>query len=498
MLLLIYALISLDTDTPIQGWNSWNHFNCNITESLIQETVDALISSGLAEVGYNYINLDDCWQAPTRDEYNRLQPHPDKFPSGMKALGDYIHSKGLKFGIYSSAGFKTCQAFPASLGMEESDAAMFASWGVDYLKYDNCYTDHGSPQQRYPSMGQALQSSGKDIVYSLCEWGRENPAAWAGKSATGAHLWRTSMDISDRWLSIVKNAAVNTPLWRYAGNGILTSLTDGSSNTGGSNSMEYGWNDPDMLEVGNGGCTRVEYMSHFSLWAMMKSPMIVGNDIREVTKGDETWDILANKEVLAVNQDRNGFQARRVWSDRSPEDKDALLIATKCNSGDTSNMQQNQQGKWKDTVEDQQWWYDTADSTIRIRREGGDRCLYEVTTTNTTASATIAYPKEEEEEEEEEDDAATLDVSPLPHTVLHSVTIVNCDGSGGFQPTPWTVGASTGGAIQSKTTGRCLEVAKSDLLPIAQGKRIQTAACQVSMLVWRVGDVHVCFYIYTL
>lgn len=215
----------------IQGWNSWNKFACNISETLIKETADSLVSSGLAALGYNYLNLDDCWQSSARDASGRVQPDPTRFPSGLKALGDYIHSKGLKFGIYSSAGFKTCQAFPASLGMEDIDVQAYVEWGVDYLKFDNCYTDGGSPLNRFTPMSQALADVERPIFFSLCEWGYENPAAWA--SSIAGNSWRISEDIKDNYLSIVTRASTDASLWRYAG-------------------PTLGWNDPDMLEVGNG------------------------------------------------------------------------------------------------------------------------------------------------------------------------------------------------------------------------------------------------------
>lgn len=188
-----YITCLVQSSTPQMGWNSWNKFACNISEDLIKETADALVSTGLSSLGYNYINLDDCWQASTRDEYGYIQADKARFPSGIKSLSDYIHSKGLKFGIYSSAGFKTCQGYPASLGLEDQDAKMYAEWGIDYLKYDNCYQDHGLPQIRYEAMKSALVNSGRDIFYSLCEWGRENPAVWA--SEIGANSWRVSGDI---------------------------------------------------------------------------------------------------------------------------------------------------------------------------------------------------------------------------------------------------------------------------------------------------------------
>jgi alpha-galactosidase len=165
--------------TPPLGWNSWNHFACDISEQLIREVVDAMEANGLKDLGYTYINLDDCWQASERDPVtNKIVADATRFPSGLKSLSDYVHSKGFKFGIYSSAGFKTCQGYPASLGLEEIDAASYAEWGVDYLKYDNCFTDHGVPEKRFPPMAKALKDTGKDIYFSMCEWGRENPATW--------------------------------------------------------------------------------------------------------------------------------------------------------------------------------------------------------------------------------------------------------------------------------------------------------------------------------
>jgi alpha-galactosidase len=254
---------------------------------LIKETADALVSSGLSELGFVHLNLDDCWHSAQRDSKGRVQADPTRFPSGLKALGDYIHSKGLKFGIYSSAGFKTCQGFPASLGLEQIDVQSYVDWGVDYLKYDNCYQDYGKPETRYAVMSDALQNTGRDIFYSLCEWGRENPAVWA--SDIGAQSWRISGDISDDWKSIVSRAEITASLWRYSGPG-------------------RGWNDPDMLEVGNGKCNTDEYQSHFSLWTILKSPLIIGNDIRSMSL--DVLEMLSNKEVIAINQDALGRQGR--------------------------------------------------------------------------------------------------------------------------------------------------------------------------------------------
>jgi alpha-galactosidase len=407
--------------TPQMGWNSWNHFACDISEDLIRQTADALVDSGLSKLGYAYVNLDDCWQASERDADGNIVPDAKRFPSGMKALGDYIHDKGLKFGIYSSAGFKTCQAFPASLGMEELDAAKYAEWGVDYLKYDNCFQDHGPPQARYPPMAKALENSGRDILYSLCEWGRENPAVWAPEIS---HSWRVSGDIRDDWHSILTRGNIAAPLWRYAGPG--------------------GWNDPDMLEVGNGGCSFEEYKSHFSLWAMLKSPLIIGNDIRGLTSEDEAMKILMNEEIIAINQDSLGFQARRVYSDLSAigVNQGDRLIATKCARAAAA-------GSNSDDPADQQW-VRGSDGTIRSASTG--RCLVELNDL-TAVNATDA----------------NVDIG----SGLFAVGTADCSAA-----TTWNFESHTGGAIQSIKTGRCLEVASLEYPAVFQGKRIQTGICR--------------------
>uniref|UniRef100_A0A0E0I5Q3 Alpha-galactosidase n=1 Tax=Oryza nivara TaxID=4536 RepID=A0A0E0I5Q3_ORYNI len=263
--------------TPQMGWNSWNFFACNINETVIRDTADALVSTGLADLGYNY---------------DQLLPDPKTFPSGIKDLADYVHGKGLKLGIYSDAGIFTCQVRPGSLHHEKDDAAIFASWGVDYLKYDNCYNLGIKPKDRYPPMRDALNSTGRQIFYSLCEWGQDDPALWAGKVGNS---WRTTDDIQDTWKSMTDIADKNNKWASYAGPG--------------------GWNDPDMLEVGNGGMTFAEYRAHFSIWALMKAsthwaPLLIGCDVRNMTK--ETMEILSNKEVIQVNQDPLGVQGRRI------------------------------------------------------------------------------------------------------------------------------------------------------------------------------------------
>ncbi|KAM0840784.1 hypothetical protein ACQ4PT_059424 [Festuca glaucescens] len=234
--------------TPQMGWNSWNHFSCDVNEKIIRETADALVNTGLAKLGYQYVNIDDCWAEYNRDHKGNMVPNKQTFPSGIKALADYVHARGLKLGIYSDAGTQTCsKKMPGSLDHEEQDVKTFASWGVDYLKYDNCNDAGRSIMERYTKMSKAMKKYGKNIFFSLCEWGNENPATWAGGMGNS---WRTTLDIVDNWDSMTSRADQNDKWASYAGPG--------------------GWNDPDMLEVGNGGMTEAEYRSHFSIWALAK------------------------------------------------------------------------------------------------------------------------------------------------------------------------------------------------------------------------------------
>eukprot|EP00475_Leptophrys_vorax_P036679 TRINITY_DN623_c0_g1_i1.p2 TRINITY_DN623_c0_g1~~TRINITY_DN623_c0_g1_i1.p2 ORF type:complete len:394 (+),score=119.44 TRINITY_DN623_c0_g1_i1:115-1182(+) len=275
------------------GWNSWNKFGCNVSESLIKGVADRIVDLGLKDLGYEYVNIDDCWQV-SRDSTGKIVEDSTRFPSGMKALADYVHSKGLKFGLYSDAGEYTCQHRPGGLKHETSDAQTYASWGVDYLKYDNCYNDNLPPQPRYETMRDALLATGKPIYYSLCEWGQDDPATWAG--AVG-NSWRTTGDISDNWNSMLNNLDANNKWAKYAGPGQ--------------------WNDPDMLEVGNGGMTFEEYKAHFSLWSLVKSPLLIGCDLESASQ--ETLSILKNKEVIAINQDALGVQGQKVTSSNGLE-----------------------------------------------------------------------------------------------------------------------------------------------------------------------------------
>lgn len=278
--------------TPPMGWNSWNKFGCDVTETLIRETADAMVSSGMKDAGYQYIVIDDCWHG-TRDNLGFIQPDPTRFPSGMKALADYVHSKGLKFGIYSDAGGKTCGGKPGSRGREYQDALTYSQWGVDYLKYDWCNTDGLKAEGAYTTMRDALFATGRPIVFSLCEWGNNKPWEWA--KGVG-HLWRTTGDIYNCFDCIKDHGT-----WKSWGVlQILDMQKDLRTHAGPDH-----WNDPDMMEVGN-GMSLNEDRAHFSMWAMLAAPLIAGNDLRKMSK--DTQAILTNKEVIAVNQDGLGIQ----------------------------------------------------------------------------------------------------------------------------------------------------------------------------------------------
>lgn len=278
--------------TPPMGWNSWNTFTWNINEALIRETADAMVETGLKDAGYEYVVIDDCWSLKERDKNGRLVPDPEKFPRGMKAVADYVHGKGLKFGMYSCCGTHTCAGYPGSFEHEFQDAETFAEWGVDYLKYDNCY----KPQQvngemLYKRMSLALRNSGRDILFSACNWGHEDVHRWIQSS--GAHLFRSTGDIQDNWESI--KTLVRSQLDKTAFSG------------------PFCHNDIDMLVVGMhggsnndyigslGGCTDDEYRTHFALWALMNSPLMIGCDIRNMT--EQTKETLLNPELIEINQD---------------------------------------------------------------------------------------------------------------------------------------------------------------------------------------------------
>jgi alpha-galactosidase len=268
------------------GWNSWNQFHCDdLTQDLVHETAQALIDLGLADLGYQYVNLDDCWQI-SRNESGYIQEDMVKFPLGIASLSDHVHSLGLYFGLYSDAGLRTCQGRPGGLGYEEKDATVYAQWKIDYLKYDNCFSMGLDVHKRYQRMHDALNATHHPIYFSMCEWGVEDPATWA---APVGNSWRTTQDIEPTWESMTRIADINNEWWDYAGPG--------------------GWNDPDMLEVGNGDWSLLEQKTHFTLWCLMKAPLLLGNDLRNLPP--EVLDIISNTELIAWNQDPLGKQGYR-------------------------------------------------------------------------------------------------------------------------------------------------------------------------------------------
>jgi alpha-galactosidase len=269
------------------GWNSWNKFGCNINDSTIRAIADAMVSSGMKDAGYEYVNIDDCWQT-SRDSSGTIVPGSN-FPD-MKALADYVHNKGLKLGVYSDRGTKTCAGRPGSQGYETQDAKTYATWGVDYLKYDNCNATLDQKTQ-YTTMSNALKACGRPIVFSICAWGF---ASWM---PSVGHLWRTTGDINASWSSITGIIDINAGLAQYAGPGH--------------------WNDPDMLEVGNGSLTENENRAHFGIWAMMAAPLIAGNDLRSMSTSVKA--ILTAPEIIAVNQDVLGVQGTRIKGSGSLE-----------------------------------------------------------------------------------------------------------------------------------------------------------------------------------
>ena len=301
LLVLVVLLLSAELQakkfeglalTPPMGWNSWNTFACDIDETLIKEIADTMVKNGMQKAGYEYVNIDDCWHGE-RDAQGNIQVDKTRFPSGMKALADYIHSKGLKLGLYSDAGWQTCGSRPGSRGYEFQDAKKYASWGIDYLKYDWCNTEGLKAEGAYQTMREAIYKAGRPMVFSLCEWGDNKPWEWAKDVG---HLWRTTGDIypcfdceysHGTWSSwgVLKILDMQKDLRKYAGPGH--------------------WNDPDMMEVGN-GMSQAEDRSHFAMWAMLAAPLIAGNDLRAMSA--ETLAILSNQEVIAVDQDELGIQ----------------------------------------------------------------------------------------------------------------------------------------------------------------------------------------------
>jgi len=282
--------------TPPMGWNSWNKFACKgLNEHVVRATADAIAGNGMKDAGYQYVNIDDCWQTG-RDANGNIVVDQEKFPSGIKALADYIHSKGLKFGLYTDVGTKTCAGRPGSIGHEYQDAQQYAAWGVDYVKEDWCNTLPGqNAESSYTLMRDALAATGRPIVFSICEWGKNKPWLWAGSVG---NLWRATDDIQDCWdckrswggNGVAQIIDLMAPIESYSGPGH--------------------WNDPDMLEIGNGGMTTEEYRAHFSMWAMFAAPLLVGTDVANMSA--DTKSILLNRAVIAVDQDPLGQAGTRV------------------------------------------------------------------------------------------------------------------------------------------------------------------------------------------
>ena len=283
--------------TPPLGWNSWNHFGCNVSEATLKSAADMMVSSGMKAAGYQYVVVDDCWQG-TRDADGFIRPDPQRFPNGMKAVADYVHGKGLKFGLYSDAGWKTCGGRPGSRGYEFQDALTYARWGVDYLKYDWCNTEALNAEGAYQTMRDALFAAKRPVVFSLCEWGGSKPWLW-GKDV--GQLWRTTGDVHECFDCVVDHGT-----WKSWGVMQILDMQEGLRVHAG---PEH-WNDPDMLEVGN-GMTTAEDRAHFSLWAMLAAPLMAGNDLARMSPA--TKEILTNSEVLAVDQDRLGVQGFRAY-----------------------------------------------------------------------------------------------------------------------------------------------------------------------------------------
>jgi alpha-galactosidase len=363
--------------TPPMGWNSWNTFQTNISEKLVMETADILVSSGMKDAGYTYLVLDDGWMAMERDSKGDLVPDPKKFPNGMKVVADYVHSKGLKFGLYNCAGTKTCAGYPGTRGYEYQDARFYASVDIDYLKFDWCSSEGLTAKEAYTTMSKALKAAGRPIIFSLCEWGGNKPWEWA--SAVG-QLWRTTGDITGIFDGIKSYG-------NWHANGVMTivDLQAGLQKYAGPGH----WNDPDMLEVGN-GMTLSEDRAHFSLWCMFAAPLIAGNDIRKMSK--QTNTILTNKNAIAIDQDKAGIQGFRY------SDKDSLQTWLKPLQGgdwavcfvNRGAVQKNISFDWKnnlvtDSVSKQV--FNAGTTVYKIQDAWTDKIAG---TTNTVLKATLA------------------------------------------------------------------------------------------------------------
>ncbi|MFI6780192.1 glycoside hydrolase family 27 protein [Micromonospora sp. NPDC050276] len=404
--------------TPPMGWNSWNSFGCNINEALIRQTADALVSSGMRDLGYQYVVVDDCWFNPNRDSSGNIQGDPTRFPSGMKALGDYIHARGLKFGLYQVPVDKTCAQYfgsypgaTGSRGHEVQDARQFAAWGVDFLKYDWCSPEGSINDQvaTFAKMRDALAATGRPIVYSI------NPNSIHAKTGPQrnwgdvANMWRTTEDITNAWdtgqtngypMGIQNIINVTVPLASYARPG--------------------GFNDPDMMEVGRGGMNDTEMRSHFAMWAVMASPLIAGNDVRNMNAATQT--ILKNANLIAINQDSLGLQGAQVSFDGTRR-----VLAKRLANGDVAVALFNQGGSTT-TI---------STTAAAIGKSGSSFTLVDAWTGGTSSSS------------------GTISASVPAHgTVVYRV-------SGGGTTPPTTPPPSTSSAYASAASGRCLDVPNS-------------------------------------
>ena len=340
--------------TPPMGWNSWNHFGCNVSARMIMQVADAMAASGMRDAGYQYVTIDDCWQV-ARDANGTILADSTRFPAGIKSLADYVHGKGLKFGIYTDAGRRTCEGRPGSYGHEEQDASTYAQWGVDYVKVDWCNAEGIDAPVQYAKIRDALTKSGRPIVFSICEWGSNRPWEWAPHVG---NLWRTTDDISDRWSSMIAIVDLSSQYWHVARPGA--------------------WNDPDMLEVGNGGMSRDEYRAHFSLWAMMAAPLVAGNDVRTMTDSTRsaaaTREILLNKEVIAVDQDPLGVQGMvvenspaelQVWAKPMADGSRAVLLLNRASVPTTIRATWERVGLKTKQATVRDLWAHTDSSAVR-------------------------------------------------------------------------------------------------------------------------------------
>ena len=382
--------------TPQMGFNDWNAYGCNVSESLIKATALAMHTDGMQAAGYQFVNIDDCWMTKTRNSAGQLVPDPTKFPDGISGTATYVHSLGLKLGIYEDAGTATCAGYPGSLGHETTDANSFAAWGVDYLKYDNCNNNGVSAQTRYTTMRNALQATGRSILFSLCNWGQENVWTWG---AGIGNSWRTTGDINASFGSMLSNFHTNVALASYAGPG--------------------GWNDPDMLEVGN-GMSATEDQSEFSLWAEMAAPLISGTNLANASSS--TLSILTNKNVIAVDQDSLGKQATEVSSSGGLD-----VLAKPLANGDVSVALFNETGSTA-----------TISTTASAIGKSGSS---NYTLTNLWTGATSST-------------SGTISASVPSHgTVMYRVSGGSTTGGGG---TPGTTGE-----LHAVGAGKCLAVPNS-------------------------------------